>query len=112
MNDSTALSQESPAPATSANFVLRFLRLLGPGLVTEAADDDPSGIATYSQVGAQFGYAMLWVTLFSFPLMLAAQLISARLARVTGHGIAYNMRHYYPTWLLRLTVVAMLLANV
>ena len=76
-----------------------FLQQLGPGLITGASDDDPSGIGTYSQVGAQFGYAMLWTMLFSYPLMAAIQEISARIGRVTGHGIAGNMRCYYPRWL-------------
>src|SRR6266513_3612950 len=73
---------------------------LGPGLVTGASDDDPSGIATYSQVGAQFGYGMLWTMLISYPLMGAIQEISARVGRVTGCGIAANLRKYYPHWLL------------
>ena len=68
---------------------------LGPGLITGAADDDPSGIATYSQVGAQFGYGMLWTMLFSFPLMAAIQEISARIGRVSGIGIAGNIRRHY-----------------
>ena len=75
--------------------VFSWLRKLGPGLITGAADDDPSGIATYSQVGAQFGFAMLWIMIFSFPLMVAAQLISARIGRVTGRGIAHNMAKSY-----------------
>jgi len=76
-----------------------LLQQLGPGLITGASDDDPSGIGTYSQVGAQFGYGMLWTMLFSYPLMAAIQEISARLGRVTGRGIAGNMRRYYPRWL-------------
>jgi NRAMP (natural resistance-associated macrophage protein)-like metal ion transporter len=88
-----------------------WLRKLGPGLVTGAADDDPSGIATYSQVGAQFGFAMLWVMLFSFPLMVAAQLVSARIGRVTGHGIAHNMVQSYPGWLVRSMVSLLFAAN-
>jgi Mn2+/Fe2+ NRAMP family transporter len=71
---------------------------LGPGLITGASDDDPSGIATYSQVGAQFGYGMLWTMLFSCPLMAAIQEISARIGRVTGQGIASNLRRPYPRW--------------
>ena len=86
-----------------------LLARLGPGLITGASDDDPSGIATYSQAGAQFGYAMCWVMLFCFPLMAAIQEISARIGRVTGHGIAGNIRAHYPSWLLR-SIVAMLLA--
>src|ERR1700682_750759 len=74
----------------------KFLQRLGPGLITGAADDDPSGIATYSQVGAQFGMGMLWTMLFSFPLMAAIQEICARLGRITGVGVAQNLRRYYP----------------
>ena len=73
----------------------RLLQVLGPGLVTGAADDDPSGIATYSQVGAQFGYGLAWTLVFSYPLMTAIQEISARIGRVTGLGIAGNLRQYY-----------------
>ena len=73
-----------------------FLQKLGPGLVTGASDDDPSGIGTYSQVGAQFGYALLWTMLLTYPLMAAIQEISARIGRVTGVGIAANLRKNYP----------------
>ena len=72
-----------------------LLARLGPGLITGASDDDPSGIATYSQAGAQFGYAMCWVMLFCFPLMAAIGRSSARMGRVTGHGIAGNIREHY-----------------
>jgi NRAMP (natural resistance-associated macrophage protein)-like metal ion transporter len=89
-----------------------LLGLLGPGLITGASDDDPSGIATYSQAGAQFGYSMVWVMLFTWPLMAAIQEISARIGRVTGHGIAGNIRRYYPTWLLRGIVALLLAANI
>ncbi|HUN58612.1 MAG TPA: divalent metal cation transporter [Candidatus Binataceae bacterium] len=89
-----------------------FFALLGPGLITGASDDDPSGIATYSQVGAQFGYGMAWVMLFSYPLMAAFQEISARIGRVTGHGIAGNIRSYYPGWLLRVIVGLLVIANI
>jgi NRAMP (natural resistance-associated macrophage protein)-like metal ion transporter len=89
-----------------------LLALLGPGLVTGASDDDPSGIATYSQVGARFGYGLAWVMLFSFPLMAAIQEISARIGRVTGHGIAGNIRAHYPAWLLRGIVALLVGANV
>ena len=85
---------------------------LGPGLITGASDDDPSGIATYSQAGAQFGYGMAWVMLFSYPLMAAIQEISARIGRVTGHGIAGNIRIYYPGWLLRVIVGLLVIANI
>ena len=89
-----------------------WLRSLGPGLVTGAADDDPSGIATYSQVGAQFGTGMAWVMLFSYPLMAAIQVVSARIGCVTGAGIATNLRRHYPPWLLRGAVALLLVANV
>src|SRR6266851_5305716 len=88
------------------------LRFLGPGLITGASDDDPSGIATYSQVGAQFGYGMSWVMLFSYPLMAAIQEISARIGRVTGQGIAGNIRAHYSVWLLRAIVGLLLVANI
>jgi NRAMP (natural resistance-associated macrophage protein)-like metal ion transporter len=111
MNDSTAVA-EPPVVAASNNPLLRFLRVLGPGLVTGAADDDPSGIATYSQVGAQFGYQMGWTVLFSYPLMAAIQEIAARIGSTTGHGIAGNLRKHYPRWVLDVIVFALLIANV
>jgi Mn2+/Fe2+ NRAMP family transporter len=86
--------------------------LFGPGLITGASDDDPSGIATYSQAGAQFGYALGWVMLFSWPLMAAIQEISARIGRVTGDGIAANLRKHYPVSLLRAIVLLLLVANI
>ncbi len=89
-----------------------LLARLGPGLITGASDDDPSGIATYSQAGAQFGYAMCWVMLFCFPLMAAIQEISARIGRVTGHGIAGSIRLHYPRWLLYIIVGLLLAANI
>jgi NRAMP (natural resistance-associated macrophage protein)-like metal ion transporter len=89
----------------------RWWQLFGPGLITGASDDDPSGIATYSQVGAQFRYGMLWTMLFSFPLMSAIQETSARIGRVTGHGIAGNLRREYPKWLLFGAVSLLVIAN-
>jgi hypothetical protein len=89
-----------------------LLKSLGPGLVTGAADDDPSGIATYSQVGAQFGYGLAWTMLFSFPLMAVIQAVSARIGCVTGYGIARNLRRHYSPWLLRAVVLLLLVANV
>ena len=90
----------------------RFLRILGPGLITGASDDDPSGIATYSQTGAQFGYNMGWVLLFSWPLMCAIQEISARIGRVTGRGIAGVIRQHYPAPILYVLVLLLVVANV
>lgn len=86
--------------------------MLGPGLITGASDDDPSGIATYSQSGAAFGFAMCWVMLFTFPLMAAIQEISARIGRVSGHGIAGNIRAHYPRWLGTGIVSLLLIANI
>ena len=89
-----------------------FLRSLGPGLITGAADDDPSGIATYSQVGAQFGYSLGWTMLFSYPLMAVTQGISAGIGAVSGRGISQNLRRHYPPWILRIAVLLLLVANV
>jgi NRAMP (natural resistance-associated macrophage protein)-like metal ion transporter len=89
----------------------RILRVLGPGLITGASDDDPSGIATYSQAGAAFGYALLWSMLFTYPLMAAVQIISARIGRTTGRGIAGNLRQHYPNWLLQVLVGLLVVAN-
>jgi NRAMP (natural resistance-associated macrophage protein)-like metal ion transporter len=84
---------------------------LGPGLVTGAADDDPSGIATYSQAGAQFGYSLLWTMLLTYPLMVAIQMVSARMGRVTGRGLATNLRRHYPAQILYGAVMVLLIAN-
>src|SRR5271168_3739891 len=85
--------------------------VLGPGLITGASDDDPSGIATYSQAGAQFGYSLGWTLLLTYPLMCAIQLISAQIGRVTGHGLAGNMRRHFPKPLLYLLVGLLMIAN-
>jgi NRAMP (natural resistance-associated macrophage protein)-like metal ion transporter len=90
----------------------KLLEVLGPGLITGASDDDPSGIATYSQVGAQFGYGLAWVMLFSWPLMCAIQEISARIGRVTGRGIAGNLKRHYPLGVVYSVVGLLVLANV
>jgi Mn2+/Fe2+ NRAMP family transporter len=85
--------------------------VLGPGLITGASDDDPSGIATYSQAGAQFGYGLGWTLLFSWPLMCAIQEICARIGRVTGRGVGGNLRHHYPLWLVWSIIGLLVLAN-
>lgn len=93
---------------------LRFrfnVRRLGPGLITGAADDDPSGIATYSQAGAQFGFSLLWTVVFTLPLMSAIQMISARIGHVTGHGLAANIKQAFPRPVLLAIVGLLLLAN-
>lgn len=89
----------------------RMLSILGPGLTTGASDDDPSGIATYSQVGAQFGYGLAWTLVFSMPLMIAIQEISGRIGRVSGRGIAGNLRRYYPPSVLYAIVFLLVVAN-
>ncbi len=88
-----------------------YLRSLGPGLVTGAADDDPSGIGTYSQTGARFGYAQLWTSVLSIPLMIAIQEVSARIALQTGRSLAQNIRVHYPRWLLYSCVSLLVIAN-
>src|SRR5438552_3698349 len=92
--------------------VRRFFANLGPGLITGAADDDPSGISTYSVAGATFGYAPLWTALFSFPLMAAVQLMCARLGMVTGRGLASSVRLRYPRWVLWGACLLLVVANV
>jgi Mn2+/Fe2+ NRAMP family transporter len=85
---------------------------LGPGLITGACNDDPSSVGTYSQVGAQFGFGLAWTLLFSYPLVVAIQEISARIGRVTGRGIAGNLRLHYPGWLAATLVGLLAVANV
>ena len=92
--------------------VRQFFSELGPGLITGAADDDPSGISTYSVTGASFGYAPLWTALFSFPLMASVQLMCARLGMVTGLGLAGVIRRRYPTWVLWGACSLLIVANV
>jgi NRAMP (natural resistance-associated macrophage protein)-like metal ion transporter len=92
--------------------LMGFLKELGPGLVTGAADDDPSGISTYSVAGATYGYATLWTALVSFPLMAAIQLMCARLGMVTGSGLASVIRTRYPRWVLWLACSLVIIANV
>ena len=98
----------SPPPSP----VRRLLGQLGPGLVTGAADDDPSGIGTHSQVGAEFGYGLAWTFVFSFPLMVVIQEVAAQIGRVTGAGIARNLRRHYPRPLLWTVVLLLLVANI
>ncbi len=91
--------------------VKAYLKSLGPGLITGASDDDPSGIGTYSQTGAQFGYAQLWTSLFTFPLMAAIQEICARIALQTGSGLAETIRKNYPKLVLYFCVILLFVAN-
>jgi NRAMP (natural resistance-associated macrophage protein)-like metal ion transporter len=103
-------ARRTSVPAPDPDSFAENLAFVGPGLVTGASDDDPSGIATYSQAGAQYGFATLWLTLFSYPLMCAIQEISARIGRVTGLGIAANIRKMYPRPVVY-AIVAMLLVS-
>jgi NRAMP (natural resistance-associated macrophage protein)-like metal ion transporter len=89
----------------------KLFAVMGPGLITGASDDDPSGIATYSQAGAQFGYALGWTLVLTYPLMCAIQQISAEIGRVTGRGLAGNLRRHYPPWLLNAMVGLLVVAN-
>lgn len=102
----------STLPPKPTSWVRRALKIFGPGLVTGAADDDPSGIATYSSVGAQFGYTMLWTMPLIYPFMAGIQEISARLGRVTGRGVAGNIRQFYPAWMLYIIVASLSIANI
>src|SRR5438874_10548013 len=85
---------------------------LGPGLITGAADDDPSGIATYSQAGAQFGYGLLWTMPLAYPLMSAVQLVSAHIGRVTGTGLAHAFVRCFPRSVVTGLVAVLLVANI
>ncbi|HSQ99125.1 MAG TPA: divalent metal cation transporter [Sphingomicrobium sp.] len=105
------LLDELPTPTHAKRRFIVGLGRLGPGLITGAADDDPSGIATYSQAGAQFGLDLLWPMLFTYPLMVAVQAICARIGRVTGRGLAYNLRQVFPRWAVVLLVLSLFVAN-
>lgn len=105
-------ADEPPAPTdTKQPDRPKLLQILGPGLITGASDDDPSGIATYSQAGAQFGYNLGWTLLFALPLMCAIQEISARIGRITGRGIAGNLKAHYPVGILYALVFLLVVAN-
>jgi NRAMP (natural resistance-associated macrophage protein)-like metal ion transporter len=114
------MDKETPPPDTDKEEVVddvdgtgkrSLLQVLGPGLITGAADDDPSGIATYSQAGAAYGFDLNWLMLFSFPLMCAIQEISARIGRVTGHGLAGVIKRHYPAPVLYVLVLLLFVAN-
>ena len=99
-----------PTSAPS-RWIRALLKSLGPGIITGAADDDPSGIATYSIAGAQFGTKLLWTALLTWPLMAAVQMMCARIGKVTGRGLAGNLKQRFPKWLLLAVVIALLIAN-
>jgi NRAMP (natural resistance-associated macrophage protein)-like metal ion transporter len=113
MHKSNSNKEKKAKPKNhSTDRVRGFFADLGPGLITGAADDDPSGISTYSVAGASFGYMPLWTALFSFPLMAAVQLMCARLGLVTGRGLAGVVRRYYPRWVLWSACALLIVANV
>jgi len=110
-NVAVALDDDgSPSPVVEPSKP-RLLDVLGPGLITGASDDDPSGIATYSQAGAQFGFGLCWTMVVSYPLMTAVQIVSAQMGRTTGRGIAGIFRQHAPTWLLSSIVTLLIVAN-
>jgi len=106
------LSTEDVEKRKKHGLLTRSFAILGPGLITGAADDDPSGISTYSVAGAAYGYATLWIALLTFPLMVAVQLMCARLGMVTGRGLAAAVRIYYPRWVLWGACSILVVANV
>jgi len=103
----TSLAEEAAPPQRR----LRLREIIGPGLITGASDDDPSGIATHSQAGARFGYGMCWTIIATYPLMAAVQIISARIGRTTGHGIAGALARCYPRWITVSIVTLLVTAN-
>ena len=105
-------AQERSSPTAALNRFRTFFSKLGPGLITGAADDDPSGISTYSVTGAAFGYAPLWTALFSFPLMSAVQMMCARLGMISGKGLAGVIRMRYPRWVLWGACGLLIVANI
>ena len=110
MNKTRRSNSATPAfaPVRSTRLLLKSL---GPGIITGAADDDPSGIATYSVAGAQLGTSLLWTALLTWPLMAAVQMMCARIGMVTGQGLAGNFKLRFPSWVLRIVVLALLAAN-
>jgi NRAMP (natural resistance-associated macrophage protein)-like metal ion transporter len=107
-SDVATFSVETSAPS---RWIRALLKSLGPGIITGAADDDPSGIATYSVAGAQLGTKLLWTALLTWPLMAAVQIMCARVGKVTGQGLAANFKQRFPRWLVLVFVTALLVAN-
>src|ERR1700704_1855745 len=102
----------SPVEPRRRTLLARFFSALGPGLITGAADDDPSGIATYSIAGAQLGTSLLWTAVITWPLMAAVQLMCARIGMCSGYGLARALRSRFPTWTVALASLALLAANI
>src|SRR5450759_2939756 len=122
-NQGTSARSDAPAPdgqtglqkeqkaGGKANRVKHVLSVLGPGVITGASDDDPSGIGTYSVAGAQFGYGTVWVSLVTYFLSAAVQEVCARIGLVTGHGLAAIIKHYFPRWVLYVVAFLLVAAN-
>src|ERR1022692_2272502 len=106
------LSTQHVEKSKGSGLLKRSFAILGPGLITGAADDDPSGISTYSVAGAAYGYTTLWIALLTFPLMAAIQLMCARLGMVTGRGLAAAVRMHYPRWVLWGACSILVVANI
>src|SRR6201995_2976252 len=106
-----AANETAPSSGKPLPLAKKVARVMGPGLITGASDDDPSGIATYSQAGAQFGFSISWTLLLTYPLMAAVQEISARIGRTTGRGVAANIARHYPNWILQTVVGLLVFAN-
>ncbi len=111
MSDTKLRALQPKKPFPTQNTAEKAFKQLGPGLITGAADDDPSGIATYSQAGAQFGFGLLWTMLLAYPLMSAIQIVSARIGRVTGCGLAANLHAIWPRSLVFALVLLLFGAN-
>ncbi len=109
--DSDRHGKKSLVSQSPSQWIRSLLRSIGPGVITGAADDDPSGIATYSMAGAQLGTKLLWTALLTWPLMAAVQMMCARIGKVTGQGLAGNFRQRFPRWLLLFFVITLLAAN-
>lgn len=109
--ESAKQKQKSITGQPLSGWIVSLLKSIGPGIITGAADDDPSGIATYSVAGAQFGTKLLWTALITWPLMAAVQMMCARIGKVTGQGLAENFKQRFPRWLLIVFVIALLTAN-
>jgi Mn2+/Fe2+ NRAMP family transporter len=99
------------APSSKKNLIRRFFSVLGPGLITGAADDDPSGIATYSIAGAQMGTSLLWTSFITWPLMGCVQFVCARIGMITGTGLAATLKLKFPRWMLVIFALALFAAN-
>ena len=105
-NASTFIAKQEPLKK-----VRSYWKLLGPGLTTGAADDDPSGIATYTQTGSAYGFQLIWLSNFTFPLMAVVQEMCARIGLVTGRGLAANIRLNFPRWVLYFCTLLLFVAN-